>query len=160
MQRGSKDKGKRVLEKIRGTENVEAECQGMVDASGIASTVKHPIISIFQKKNRPYLVMAILMPMFQILTGIYSLLYYAPVLFLNMGFQRDASFYSSAIIGAVLVSAALLSMATADKFGRRTLLIGGGIQMIICQVYFHLKQQNENTIISLTEIKKKKKVVI
>lgn len=134
IQRGSKDKGRRELEKLRGDEDVEEEFQDIVAASELASTVKTPFRSIFWKKNRPQLVMAILMPMFQALTGIDSLLYYSSILLLNMGFGEKSSFYSSVMVGAALVSSALLSMAVVDRLGRRALLISGGIIMIICQV--------------------------
>lgn len=78
--------------------------------------------------------MAIFMPTFQILTGINSILFYAPVLFQSMGFGRNASLYSSAVTGAVLASSTFISIATVDRWGRRALLISGGIQMIVCQV--------------------------
>ncbi|PON67109.1 Sugar/inositol transporter [Parasponia andersonii] len=106
-QRRSNEKGQKVLKKLRGTED---------------------------RKNRPQLVMAILMPMFQTLTGISSLLYYASILLLNMGFREKASLYSSVMIGAVLVSLALLSKAIVDRLGRRALLPSGGVVMITCQV--------------------------
>ena len=48
----------------------------MVDASKLANTIKHPFRNILERKNRPQLVMAICMPMFQILTGINSILFY------------------------------------------------------------------------------------
>ncbi|XAR66801.1 hypothetical protein NMG60_11013140 [Bertholletia excelsa] len=134
IERGHTEKGRRVLEKIRGTKNVEAELQDMTDASELANAIEHPFRNILEKRNRPQLVMAIFMPTFQILTGINSILFYAPVLFQSMGFGGHASLYSSALTGAVLASSTVVSIATVDRWGRRALLIGGGIQMIICQV--------------------------
>ncbi|KAA8535287.1 hypothetical protein F0562_030290 [Nyssa sinensis] len=104
IERGSKEKGKEVLQKIRGTENVHAELQDIIDASELANSIKHPFRNIFERRNRPQLVMAIFMPTFQILTGINSILFYAPVLFQSMGFGGHASLYSSALTGAVLAS--------------------------------------------------------
>lgn len=134
IERGSKEKGKKVLVRIRGTDNVEAEFQDMVDASELANSIKHPFKNIFERRNRPQLVMAICLPAFQILTGINSILFYAPVLFQSMGFGGNASLYSSALTGAVLAGSTFISIATVDRLGRRALLISGGIQMIICQV--------------------------
>ncbi|CAK9177379.1 unnamed protein product [Ilex paraguariensis] len=134
IERGSKEKGRQVLEKIRGTKDVNAEFEDMIDASEMANSIKHPFRNILKKRNRPQLVMAIFMPMFQILTGINSILFYAPVLFQSMGFKGNASLYSSALTGGVLASSTLVSIATVDRWGRRILLIGGGIQMIICQI--------------------------
>lgn len=134
IERGLFEKGRKVLEKIRGTEKVSAEFQDMVDASEFAKSIKHPFRNILKRRNRPQLIMAIFMPTFQILTGINSILFYAPVLFQSMGFGANASLYSSALTGAVLASSTLISIATVDRLGRRALLISGGIQMIICQV--------------------------
>ncbi|CAN6809115.1 sugar transport protein 7-like isoform X1 [Brassica napus] len=133
VERGLTERGRRVLEKLRGTKNVDAELQDMVDASELANSIKHPFRNILQKQHRPQLVMAICMPMFQILTGINSILFYAPVLFQTMGFGGNASLYSSALTGAVLVLSTLISISLVDKLGRRALLISGGVQMIICQ---------------------------
>ncbi|XP_022755257.1 sugar carrier protein A-like isoform X1 [Durio zibethinus] len=134
IERGSKETGRKVLVRIRGTDQVDAEFQDMVDASELANAIKYPFRNILEKRNRPQLVMAICMPTFQILTGINSILFYAPVLFQSMGFEGNASLYSSALTGAVLAGSTFISIATVDRLGRRVLLISGGIQMIICQV--------------------------
>ncbi|KAF5749556.1 sugar transport protein 7 isoform X1 [Tripterygium wilfordii] len=134
IERGNTDKGRKILEKIRGTENVSAEFQDMMDASELANAIKHPFRNILKRRNRPQLVMAILLPAFQILTGINSILFYAPVLFQSMGFGGNASLYASALTGAVLFSSTLVAIVTVDRLGRRTLLISGGILMITCQV--------------------------
>lgn len=134
IERGLKETGRKVLEKIRGTADVNAEYEDMLDASEFANEIKHPFRNIFERRNRPQLVMAIFMPTFQILTGINSILFYAPVLFQSMGFGGNASLYSSALTGAVLASSTFISIATVDRLGRRVLLISGGIQMITCQV--------------------------
>ncbi|KAF7806491.1 sugar transport protein 7 [Senna tora] len=134
IERGLKERGRKLLERIRGTKDVDAEFQDMVDASELANSVEHPFRNILQKKYRPELVMAIFMPTFQILTGINSILFYAPVLFQSMGFEGDASLYSSATTGGVLAFSTFISIATVDRLGRRVLLISGGIQMITCQV--------------------------
>ncbi|KAL6965554.1 hypothetical protein U1Q18_036605 [Sarracenia purpurea var. burkii] len=134
IERGYTEKGRKNLEKIRGTKSVQAELQDIVDASELAKSIEHPFRNILERRNRPQLIMAIFMPTFQILTGINSILFYAPVLFQSMGFGRNASLYSSAMTGAVLASSTVVSIVTVDRWGRRALLIGGGIQMIICQV--------------------------
>ena len=134
IEQGKKEKGREILEKLRGTKDVDAEFEDMVDASELSNLIKNPFRNILEKRNRPELVMAICMPMFQILTGINSILFYAPVLFQSMGFGGNASLYASALTGAVLASSTFISIATVDKLGRRVLLISGGIQMITCQV--------------------------
>ncbi|XP_020413955.1 sugar carrier protein A [Prunus persica] len=134
IERGSKEEGRKLLERIRGTENVNAKFQDMLDASEFASAIKHPFRNILERRNMPQLVMAIFVPTFQILTSINSILFYAPVLFQSMGFGGNAALYSSALIGVVLVSSTLISTAIVDKLGRIVLLISDGIIMIIYQV--------------------------
>lgn len=136
IERGMREQGRKVLEKIRGTKNVTAEFQDMIDASEHANTIRHPFRNIFRRKYGPQLVMAFCMPAFQILTGINSILFYAPVLFQSMGFGGDASFYASALTGGVLALSTLISIVAVDRLGRRALLITGGIQMIVCQVSY------------------------
>lgn len=53
IERGMRDKGRKVLEKIRGTKNVDAEFDDMVDASELANSIKHPFRNILIKRNRP-----------------------------------------------------------------------------------------------------------
>ncbi|PKA65522.1 Sugar transport protein 7 [Apostasia shenzhenica] len=134
VERGFPDRGRDVLERIRGTGAVDAEFLDMVEASELANSIEHPFRNILERRNRSQLVMAICMPAFQILTGINSILFYAPVLFQSMGFGGNASLYSSVLTGAVLALSTLVSIATVDRLGRRVLLIAGGVQMIICQV--------------------------
>jgi len=133
IERGHLDKGRAVLEKIRGTWDVKAEYEVIVEASELAKAISHPFRNILERRNRPQLVMAICMPMFQILTGINSILFYAPVLFASLGFGANASLYSSVITGAVLAASTVVSIATVDRWGRRALLLSGGIQMMVCQ---------------------------
>lgn len=111
IKQGSNEKARKVLEKIRGTEHVDAEFQHMVAASEIAANEtkhQHPIKVIFYRRSRPQLVMAIFVPIFQNLTGINCILFYAPVMFLSLGFRENDSLYSSAITGAVLVLSTLI----------------------------------------------------
>nr|GLL45345.1 sugar carrier protein A-like [Ipomoea trifida] len=138
VERGSPEKGRQVLEKLRGTTNVGAELQDIIEASELAKSIKSPFRNMLERKNRPQLIMAVFMPAFQILTGINAILFYAPVLFQTMGFGSKASLYSSALTGGVLAASTFISIATVDSWGRRALLIAGGVQMVICQSFLSL----------------------
>ena len=85
--------------------------------------------------------MAICMPMFQILTGINSILFYALVIFRSLGFGANTSLYSSVLTGVVLVLSTLVSITTIDRWSHRPLLLAGGIQMIVCQVRAKLREE-------------------
>ncbi|XP_059633357.1 sugar transport protein MST6-like [Cornus florida] len=134
IERGHKDKARGMLQKIRGVENVDAEFHDLVQASETSKQVKHPWRNIRQRRYRPQLVMVLLIPFFQQLTGINVTMFYAPILFKTLGLGSDVSLMSAVITGIVNVFATLLSIFFVDKFGRRVLFLQGGIQMLICQV--------------------------
>ncbi|MCO5609462.1 hypothetical protein L7F22_063688 [Adiantum nelumboides] len=134
IERGYHEQGRLVLQKIRGTQVVDAEFEDLVEASAAANAVKHPFKNIFRKKNRPQLVMAIFIPAFQQLTGINTILFYAPVIFQSLGFGGNASLISAVVTGAVICGATLVSIAFVDKVGRKFFFLEGGLQMLLCQV--------------------------
>ena len=133
IERGKKEQGREVLTKIRGTQNVTAEYEDMIEASEIAQTIKNPFRNILQPRNRPQVVMAVLIPFFQQFTGINAIMFYVPVLLNTIGFGQDASLYSAVIVGAVNAVATLVAVIVVDKGGRRVLFLQGGVQMLICQ---------------------------
>ncbi|XP_077220085.1 sugar transport protein MST3-like [Tasmannia lanceolata] len=134
IDRGKPDEAQKMLIRIRGTDDIKEEFQDLVIASQESQTVAHPWRNILQRKYRPQLVMAIMIPFFQQLTGINVIMFYAPVLFKTIGFGNNASLASAVITGVVNVVATGVSIYTVDKFGRRFLFLEGGIQMFICQI--------------------------
>ncbi|KAJ9189357.1 hypothetical protein P3X46_000664 [Hevea brasiliensis] len=136
LERGHPEKAREMLKKIRGTNNVDEEFQDLVDATEAAKRVEHPWLNIMKPQYRPQLVICSLIPFFQQITGINVIMFYAPVLFKTLGFGDDASLMSAVITGIVNVLATIVSIYSADKFGRRVLFLEGGVQMIICQVVY------------------------
>lgn len=127
---------KALLHKMRGFEAVDQELDDIIAANILATKPgdngMHMILS--QRRYRPQLAMAILIPSFSQLTGISAIGFYAPVLLRSIGVGESASLMSTIILVFVSSVSTLVSMFTVDRFGRRTLLLIGGIQMIICEV--------------------------
>ncbi|KAG5241638.1 sugar transport protein [Salix suchowensis] len=134
LERGNHEKAKKMLQRIRGTSNVDQEFQDLVDASTAAKQVEHPWKNFTGRKYRPQLIICTFIPFFQQLTGINVIMFYAPVLFKTLGFGDDASLMSAVITGVVNVVATMVSVYSVDKLGRKALFLEGGVQMIICQV--------------------------
>nr|CAB3454644.1 unnamed protein product [Digitaria exilis] len=132
--RGHTDAAKRMLKRLRGTDDVDEEYNDMVAASEESKLVAHPWRNILQPRYRPQLVMAIAIPMFLQFTGINVIMFYAPVLFKTLGFGDGASLMSAVITGLVNVFATFVSIVTVDRLGRRKLLLQGGAQMFACQI--------------------------
>lgn len=152
LERGNTDKAKQMLRKVRGTDDVDDEFQDLVDATEAAKKVAHPWKNILQRRYRPQLVICILVPFFQQLTGINVIMFYAPVLFKTLGFGDNASLFSAVITGVVNVLATVVSIFTVDKFGRRLLFLEGGVQMVLCQVAFLTQSAKSYELNKLTRL--------
>ncbi|XP_051125486.1 sugar transport protein 8 [Andrographis paniculata] len=145
VQRNKMDQGKSALKKIRGVENVDFEFRQIVESCEQARQVKDPFRKLFRKSGVPPLIISNVIQIFQQLTGINAIMFYAPVLFQTLGFHSDASLLSSVITGLVNVGSTFVSIFTVDKIGRRLLLLEACIQMLISQVaigailHVHLK---------------------
>lgn len=136
VDRGKIDQARKALHKVRGSNtDVEPELEELVRWSEFAKSVKkEPFVTIFERQYRPHLVIAIAIPLFQQLTGINMVAFYAPNLFQSMGFGNDAALLSSVIIGVVNIGALLIFSAIIDRVGRRVLFVVGGTVMLVCQV--------------------------
>ncbi|KAK9178534.1 hypothetical protein WN943_027725 [Citrus x changshan-huyou] len=128
-------KAERMLQRVRGTADVQAELDDLIRAGSISKTINHPFKKIIERKYRPQLVMAILIPFFQQVTGINVISFYAPVLFRTIKLSESTSLLMSAIVtGGVGTISTILSMILADRLGRKVLFLVGGIQMLVSQV--------------------------
>lgn len=139
VEQGRLEEAKMVLVKVRGTPNIDAEFADLVEASEAARSIKHPFRNLLQRKNRPQLVLGALgIPAFQQLTGMNSILFYAPVMFQTLGFGSGASLFSSLLTSGALVLATFISMALVDKFGRRAFFLEAGTEMFFYMVSYRL----------------------
>lgn len=134
IERGEHEKAKEQLKKIRGVEDVDLEFNDLVAASDESKKVEHPWRKLLQRKYRPQLTIATLIPFFQQFTGINVIMFYAPVLFGSIGFKDNAALISAVITGGVNMIATIVSIIGVDRWGRKALFLEGGIQMLICQV--------------------------
>ncbi|CAN1854440.1 Sugar transport protein 1 [Linum perenne] len=80
LEQGKPDEARAVLKRIRGASDVDSEFREIEAASVAAKSVPNPWKNIVKRKNRPYLVMSLLIPSLQQLTGINVVMFYAPML--------------------------------------------------------------------------------
>jgi MFS transporter, SP family, sugar:H+ symporter len=134
---GDRQEVARLLQKIRsGDADVSDELDGIVAANEAASSSGGDgglQKFLTQRRYRPQLVMAVAIPFFQQVTGINAIAFYAPVLLRTVGVGESASLLSAAVTGLVGVGSTSLSMLAVDRFGRRTLFLAGGAQMLASQ---------------------------
>lgn len=137
IQRGMPDEAKQALKSIRGVEDVDDEFHQIVDACDDAKKIKKQFRKLFKRSRLPPLIISTSIQVFQQMTGINAIMFYAPVLFQSFGFKADASLISSVITGMVNVGATFVSIYAVDKLGRRKLLLQACVQMFVSQVKFY-----------------------
>jgi SP family xylose:H+ symportor-like MFS transporter len=75
------------------------------------------------------LFVGILLSVFQQFVGINAVLYYAPLMFENMGASTDSAFLQAVIVGAANTIFTLVAFVTVDRLGRKPLLVIGALIM-------------------------------
>ena len=79
-------------------------------------------------------VVGILLSVFQQFVGINAVLYYAPLMFANMGASTDSALLQTVVVGAANVLFTLVAIATVDHWGRKPLLIAGALVMAVAML--------------------------
>ena len=72
-----------------------------------------------------------MLAIFNQLTGINAILYYAPRIFEMAGFDRENAYLQPVFIGLANLIFTMLAMSVIDKLGRKTLLLIGSVGMIV-----------------------------
>lgn len=86
--------------------------------------------SLFNGKYTKPILYAVILAMFNQLSGINAILYYAPRIFEMAGFSKADAYLQPVYIGAANLFFTLLAMTVIDKFGRKTLLLIGCVGLI------------------------------
>jgi sugar porter (SP) family MFS transporter len=87
--------------------------------------------SLFNGKYAKPILYAVILAMFNQLSGINAILYYAPRIFEMAGFTHSDAYLQPVYIGGANLFFTLLAMSVIDKFGRKKLLLIGSVGMII-----------------------------
>ena len=95
-------------------------------------------------KIRPLLFIGIILAVFQQITGINTIMYYAPKIFASVGDSNGTALLQTIAIGCTNVIFTLIAMALIDRFGRKLLLMIGSAGMMFMlfglSVLYFMKQ--------------------
>ena len=122
------DEARDVFVKL-GAENVETEVAEVIESLHNQFDVEHE--PLFQPKYKFPIIAAVMLAVFNQLTGINALLYYAPQVFSMGGADGNAALLQSIPIGVSLVISTVVGMLLMDRFGRKTLLMVGSVGMVV-----------------------------
>ena len=128
--KGSIDEAKNVLKKC-GTDSVSIDEE--IDEIKNSLDLDHHSLKepFFQKKYAKPIFLAIAIAMFNQLSGINAVLYYAPNVFKLAGAGEESALIQSVAIGGTLLVMTMLALTIIDHFGRRNLMIYGSIGYIV-----------------------------
>jgi SP family xylose:H+ symportor-like MFS transporter len=76
-------------------------------------------------------IVGLILSVFQQAVGINAVLYYAPLIFKNLGASTDNALLQTVVVGLANLIFTFVAIATVDKLGRRTLLIAGAAVMAV-----------------------------
>ena len=126
---GRLDEARSVLKRL-GEPDVEGELcairESMQDMPG------HRQDRLFQARHSKSIFLAMTVAMFNQLSGINAVMYYAPKIFSMAGAGQDSALLQSIVIGGVLLTFTIAAMFVIDRFGRRILILIGSVGMVAC----------------------------
>jgi sugar porter (SP) family MFS transporter len=123
VKKGMLDKARNVLKRIRGTDDIENEIkdiQESLDQKGGSWQ------ELFAPLVRPALMIGIGLAILQQITGINTVIYYAPTIFEFAGFHSASSAILATLgVGIINVLVTIVAVQLVDHVGRRVLLLTG-----------------------------------
>lgn len=117
------DQARSVLKRIRGTGDITSEMGEIQDS---LTKQKGGVADLFHPTLRMALIVGVGLAIFQQITGINTVIYYAPTIFEFAGFKTAGfSILATAGVGIVNVGFTVLAIRLMDRVGRRPLLLIG-----------------------------------
>jgi sugar porter (SP) family MFS transporter len=125
IRQGREDEARAVLRELRGAGDIEAEITEVREVSQRQGGTRE----LLSRNVRPLLYVGVLLAVFQQITGINTVIYYAPSLLQDAGFGNSAALLANVVNGAVNVGMTIVAVWLLDRAGRRPLLLAGTVGM-------------------------------
>ena len=126
--RGRSAEAAAVLEKV-GAADVRKELREIEESLAVMGA--RAVESVFQRKYRRPVLLAVAISTFNQLSGINALMYYAPHIFRMAGAETDASLAQAVVVGCTNLVFTMTAMLVIDKIGRRKIMVVGSIGYIV-----------------------------
>lgn len=122
------EEAKRIFDDV-GEANSEIAIQTIQESLHMEKGMKKE--SVFNGKYNKPIIYVVALAMFNQLSGINAIMYYAPRIFEMTGLAKDTALLQAVSIGATNMIFTLLAISVIDKFGRKTLLLIGSVGMVL-----------------------------
>jgi sugar porter (SP) family MFS transporter len=127
IRQGREDEARAVLRRVRHDSDIEAEIGEVSELSQREGGLR----DLVSPKVRPLLMVGVLLAVFQQITGINTVIYYAPTLLQGAGFGNSGALLANVVNGAVNVGMTIVAIWLLDRVGRRPLLLSGTAGMAV-----------------------------
>jgi sugar porter (SP) family MFS transporter len=127
IRQGREDEARQVLRRVRNEGDIDAEVREVRELSQREGGLR----DLVSARMRPLLMVGVLLAVFQQITGINTVIYYAPTLLQGAGFGNSAALLANVVNGAVNVGMTIVAIWLLDKVGRRPLLLTGTAGMAV-----------------------------
>jgi MFS transporter, SP family, galactose:H+ symporter len=146
ISRGERKTAAEMLARIRGTKDIGQEMKE-IEATLAQDTEHGSLSELFAPAFRPALIVGIGLAVFQQVTGINTVIYYAPTILQSAGISSaSGAILATAGVGLVNVLMTIFSMWLIDHVGRRPLLLTGTAGMVVTlgmlALTFHISAQS------------------
>lgn len=139
--KGKLKQGFDILSRINGPEKAQTESKEIVAA---IKEERGDISELFSKKYRIALLIGLILPFLSQLSGITTVMYYAPAIFEKAGFQTSSAMGTAAVIGFFNMIFTIVAIWKIDVWGRKPLLVAGfvglGIALLTIGSLFSTQQ--------------------
>jgi sugar porter (SP) family MFS transporter len=127
IRQGREDEARHVLRRVRDESDIDAEIREVREVSQREGSYR----DLISPRVRPLLLVGVLLAVFQQITGINTVIYYAPTLLQGAGLGNNAALLANVVNGAVNVGMTIVAIWLLDKVGRRPLLLSGTAGMAV-----------------------------
>jgi sugar porter (SP) family MFS transporter len=130
IKQGRDDEARAVLHRLRDDSDIDAEIREVHELTQREGSYR----DLVSPRVRPLVVVGVLLAVFQQITGINTVIYYAPTLLQSAGLGNNAALLANVVNGAVNVGMTIVAIWLLDKVGRRPLLLSGTAGMAVGMV--------------------------
>lgn len=134
---GKPEQARNVISRLNPGENSDEIFKEIRDSIN-TEIVQMNISALFRKPYLRIVLIGICVMMFAALTGVNTLMYYAPTIFQAAGFSNDAALFQTIFLGTTNLVFTIIGMLLIDRIGRKALLMAGAVGMSLFLILIFL----------------------
>jgi len=127
VHKNRKEAGLKVLLRIGGAESATRAMAEIIEST--EKSIAGKFSQLFKGRMRKLMFIGILLAVFQQVTGINVIMYYAPAIFKSAGLGNDSALFQTMIMGLVNLTFTIVSILLIERLGRRLLMLIGSVGM-------------------------------